>query len=154
MHLVWPDYPSIPVYFADRAQLVLLTCTVACYIAESSISDSAFPYWQKKDRKAKRRHPQLLAELQTLAASVVCLQNVEADFFQTMLKPEMGMLGYEGEHMKLPGKSAAKIGVATFWHTRTFRLLKVAPLNASPARVLQSRRSWTFASLHCSHSTD
>lgn len=41
-----------------------------------------------------------------------------------MLKPELARLGYEGEFHKLPGKSTT-IGVATFWHTRTFRLLKV-----------------------------
>ncbi len=39
-------------------------CIIAAHSAESSITDAMYPYWQKKDRKAKRRHPQLLAELQ------------------------------------------------------------------------------------------
>lgn len=95
-----------------------------CHRAESTLSDSAYPYWQKKDRKAKRWQPQLLAELQTLSASVLCLQNVEKEFFQSTLKPELSRMGYEGEFMKLPGKSTVT-GVATFWHSRTFRLLKV-----------------------------
>jgi CCR4-NOT transcription complex subunit 6 len=99
--------------------------TVATYhiLAESTLADSAYPYWQKKDRKPKRWQQQLLLELRTLAASVLCLQNVDSDLFQSLLKPDLAQLGYEGEFHKLPGKSTT-IGVATFWHTRTFRLLK------------------------------
>ncbi len=40
--------------------------------AESIIADSMYPYWQKKDRKAKRRHTQLLAELQVTRCSLRC----------------------------------------------------------------------------------
>lgn len=54
-------------------------------IAESTLSDSAYPYWQKKDRKPKRWQQQLQVELQTLAASVLCLQNVDGDLFQVHL---------------------------------------------------------------------
>lgn len=43
---------------------------------------------------------------------------------QSVLKPELARLGYEGEFHKLPGKSTS-VGLATFWHSRTFRLLKV-----------------------------
>ena len=50
--------------------------------AESTLSDSAYPYWQKKDRKPKRWQQQLQVELQTLAASMLCLQNVDGDLFQ------------------------------------------------------------------------
>ena len=39
-------------------------CINAPHSAESRITDAMYPYWQKKDRKAKRRQPQLLAELQ------------------------------------------------------------------------------------------
>lgn len=106
----------------------LFTLVSYSILAESTISDSAFPYWQKKERKAKRRHPQLLAELQSLAASVLCLQDVEAEFFQTVLKPELSRMGYEGELMKMPGKGS-HIGNATFWHVRTFRLLKTHKIN-------------------------
>ena len=49
---------------------------------ESTLADSAYPYWQKKDRKPKRWQQQLLLELRTLAASVLCLQNVDGDLFQ------------------------------------------------------------------------
>jgi hypothetical protein len=50
--------------------------------AESTLLESAYPYWQKKDRKPKRWQQQLQVELQTLAASVLCLQNVDGDLFQ------------------------------------------------------------------------
>ena len=64
---------------------------------------------------------------QALSASVVCLQAVEGELYDQFLKPELGKLGYEGAFLKLSGKKDAsvKIGVATFFHSRTFRLLKV-----------------------------
>lgn len=52
------------------------------------------------------------------------LLNAAAGSMQGVLKPELARLGYEGEFHKLPGKSTT-IGVATFWHSRAFRLLKV-----------------------------
>lgn len=53
---------------------------------------------------------------------------MESDLYEQFLKPEMGRLGYEGAFLKLSGKkdAAIKIGVATFFHSRTFRLLKVS----------------------------
>ena len=42
--------------------------------AESTLSDTAFPYWPKKERKLKHRHPVLVAELRALHADVICLQ--------------------------------------------------------------------------------
>jgi mRNA deadenylase 3'-5' endonuclease subunit Ccr4 len=62
-------------------------------IAESTLSDSAYPYWQKKDRKPKRWQQQLLLELRTLAASVLCLQNVDSDLFQVH-GAQLSKLGY------------------------------------------------------------
>lgn len=64
---------------------------------------------------------------QALSASIVCLQAVEGELYDQFLKPELGKLGYEGAFLKLSGKKDAgiKIGVATFFHSRTFRLLKV-----------------------------
>jgi mRNA deadenylase 3'-5' endonuclease subunit Ccr4 len=41
---------------------------------ESTLSDTAFPYWPKKERKLKHRHPVLIAELRALHADVICLQ--------------------------------------------------------------------------------
>ena len=66
--------------------------------------------------------------LQALSASVVCLQEVEGELYDQFLKPEMCKLGYEGSFLRLSKKDAAvKIGVATFFHSCTFRLLKVGP---------------------------
>lgn len=42
--------------------------------AESTLSDKAYPYWPKKERKLKKRHPMLMAELRDLHADVMCLQ--------------------------------------------------------------------------------
>ena len=42
--------------------------------ADSTLADAAYPYWAKKDRKLKKRHPVLMAELRDLHADVICLQ--------------------------------------------------------------------------------
>ena len=55
-------------YHPVLCSLLAVRCT------ESTLSDTAFPYWPKKDRKLKRRHPMLIAELRALHADVICLQ--------------------------------------------------------------------------------
>ena len=50
-------------------------------------------------------------------------QNVEESYYQQSLLPDLRQLGYEGQFVAAPGGGI--IGVATFWATRTFRLLKV-----------------------------
>ena len=52
-----------------------------------------------------------------------CAQNVEAEYFQQSLQPELAPLGYKGKFAATPGGGV--IGVATFWNTGTFKLLKV-----------------------------
>ena len=50
-------------------------------------------------------------------------QNVELEYFQQSLQPDLAPLGYKGQFVAAPGGGA--IGVATFWNTGTFKLLKV-----------------------------
>ena len=50
-------------------------------------------------------------------------QNVESEYFQQSLQPDLAPLGYKGQFVAAPGGGA--IGVATFWSTQTFKLLKV-----------------------------
>lgn len=64
---------------------------------------------------------------QAMAASVVCMQAVGGELYEELLKPEMAKLGYEATMMRLSGKKddPHRVGVATFFHSGTFRLLKV-----------------------------
>lgn len=102
--------------------------TVATYsiLADSEVTDQKFLHWTKNDRKGKMRSALILAEVQAMAASVVCLQAVGGALYEQILKPEMAKLGYEGSMMRLSGKKddAHRQGVATFFHTGTFQLLK------------------------------
>ena len=52
--------------------MVISAVCLSC--VESTLSDDAYPYWPKKERKLKKRHPVLMAELRDLHADVMCLQ--------------------------------------------------------------------------------
>ena len=77
----------------------------------------------------------------------MCLQNVETELYQNMLKPELAKLGYEGE-LKSFSKTT-KIGVATFYHTRTFRLLKVRQSCPHALKRCRGVRLLLFLQTHC-----
>lgn len=104
----------------------LFTFVTYSILSDNAVTDQVFAHWKKKDRKSKARYPQLLAELQAMAASVVCLQAVDGTLYEELLKPEMAKLGYEASMLRLSGKKtdANRTGVATFFHSGTFRLLK------------------------------
>ncbi len=93
------------------------------------------PHPDPLDRENARRDPGLTTTHPCVAprhngpkadAIQTCLQNVESEYFQQALQPDLAPLGYKGQFVAAPGGGA--IGVATFWSTGTFKLLKVRRL--------------------------
>ena len=78
------------------------------------------------------------------------MQNVEAAYYNEHLAPDLRQLGYEGQYVAAPGGGG--IGVATFWSSGTFKLLKVrahAPSAASSLLTLPAPATpGTFGNHH------
>ncbi|XP_076445684.1 uncharacterized protein LOC143283364 isoform X2 [Babylonia areolata] len=67
------------------------------------------------------RHSLLMKELQYLDGDVICLQEVNPDYFNTTLLPAMKGLGYDGLLMRRT-KDAFDEGEATFFKTSVFEM--------------------------------
>ncbi|XP_030845658.1 glucose-repressible alcohol dehydrogenase transcriptional effector-like [Strongylocentrotus purpuratus] len=99
--------------------------TVISYniLAAIHIKPRGYPFCPTGFRETLERHPQLMVELRHHDdADIVCLQEVETDYYHQTLLPELQKLGYHGvHHQKALG---IREGVATFYRSERFRIEK------------------------------
>ncbi|TPX35557.1 hypothetical protein SmJEL517_g02046 [Synchytrium microbalum] len=69
----------------------------------------------------RSRAPKIFAELQYYDADIVCLQEVDAQYWHTLFEPKMRQMGYHGIYKKRTGGKPD--GAALFYKTHKFAIL-------------------------------
>jgi len=91
-------------------------------LADCNVWPDNYPWLTAHKKSMAFRHAPLLVELWYLDADVVCLQEVDPDYFQDTLLPAMKEFGYAGVYVKRVG-AACREGEATLYKTSAFTLL-------------------------------
>ncbi|BFZ09921.1 hypothetical protein BsWGS_12960 [Bradybaena similaris] len=109
--------PSFPVDSMDPA----FCFSVVSYniLADCHMRRGDYSYTQPQLLEQKYRHRLLLKELDYLDGDVVCLQEVNPDYYTQLLQPDMKSRGYEGYFIKRT-KEYWDEGEATFVKTSKF----------------------------------
>eukprot|EP00957_Ditylum_brightwellii_P092326 7029520-Ditylum_brightwellii.AAC.1 len=69
-----------------------------------------------------RRMPMIIAEILSYDADLICLQEVDATIFDTLLRPVLGARGYQGYYSN---KASSQMeGCAMFWSLECFEVAK------------------------------
>ncbi|XP_046583247.1 CCR4-Not complex 3'-5'-exoribonuclease subunit Ccr4-like [Haliotis rubra] len=97
--------------------------SVASYniLAECHQLNGDYSYTEDKYLVQEYRHSLLLRELNFLDADIVCLQEVNPQYYNTILLPALRQSGYEGRFMKRTKESFDE-GEATFVKTNRFSI--------------------------------
>lgn len=99
-------------------------------VASYNVLASAYIHYSRYRRTSKMvldpawRIPALMQRVASLAADVICLQEVEMDTFAA-LKARLGALCYAAEYVRKPGKPD---GCATFYREPGFELIEMRVL--------------------------
>ncbi|KAK7476266.1 hypothetical protein BaRGS_00032459 [Batillaria attramentaria] len=111
--------PAVPALTVDPARLF----SVVSYniLAECARTRNDYSYTAPEFLGQEYRHGLLMKELQYLNGDIVCLQEVNPAYFNTVLLPDMKKLGYDGLMMKRT-KDYYDEGEATFYKTALFEL--------------------------------
>lgn len=91
------------------------------YVTNSRGSQEPFtmyPHVKPDDLKRTRRMPMILAELLAYRADIICLQEVDLTIFDTLLRPVMYAMGYDGFYSNKA--SSQPEGCAMFWSNAVF----------------------------------
>ncbi|XP_050392254.2 mucin-2 [Patella vulgata] len=90
-------------------------------LADCAMKKGDYSYTEEKYLDQTYRHNLLIRELKSLDGDIVCLQEVNPNYFNTLLKPEMEGLGYIGSMHKRCQDSFDE-GEATFYKSSRFSL--------------------------------
>ncbi|XP_029649667.1 mucin-17 [Octopus sinensis] len=83
------------------------------------VQKDRYPAEEKLFLELPARHKRLMAELSYIDADVVCLQEVEPEYYSKTLSPDMQKLGYEGFYKKRVHENYDE-GETTFYKTSRF----------------------------------
>lgn len=99
--------------------------TVASYniLADCHAKRTPYPWLSARHLSMDFRHKRLMQEFRFLDSDVLCLQEVDPDYFKDVLLPAMKGLGFGGVHMKRV-ESHYHEGEATFYRESKFTLLE------------------------------
>lgn len=75
----------------------------------------------KEHLSVEYRHSLLMKEIRFLDSDILCLQEVQTDYFTSTLRPALAELGYDGLHVPRH-TTAYSEGEATFFRTKCFTL--------------------------------
>lgn len=90
-------------------------------LAECNLKEWSYPFCPATHRGTYQRHPQLMVELKFHEdTDVICLQEVETEYFHQLLAPSVQQLGFQGHHFPKVGKEE---GVAIFYKVSSMALL-------------------------------
>ncbi|ESO92200.1 hypothetical protein LOTGIDRAFT_233228 [Lottia gigantea] len=114
---------SNPVDSTRQFSLVSYNILADCHLQRGDYSYTSDQYLNQN-----YRHELLLRELKYLNADVICLQEVNPEYFSAILKPALQSLGYAGDLHKRC-KEYFNEGEATFYKTSRFTMLEQKGLN-------------------------
>ncbi|XP_056150955.1 protein angel homolog 2 isoform X2 [Lampris incognitus] len=121
----WEVFPTCSTGLQPAGRSAAFDFTVLSYniLSQELLQDNAYLYRHCDSRVLPwaYRLPNLLAEIQNYNADILCLQEVQADHFETQLKPVLQALGYQCEYKKRTGRKPD--GCAIIFKTSCFSLL-------------------------------
>jgi len=95
-------------------------------LAELFATKQAYPYCDSWSLSWPYRRAIILQELQQTSGDVICLQEVQADYYEAHILPFMSELGYDGLFLQktrdFTGSYVKVDGCATFWRRSKFTL--------------------------------
>jgi mRNA deadenylase 3'-5' endonuclease subunit Ccr4 len=105
----------------QRRQFRFLTYNILADQNAFSMIDGSpyYPYVSEEILDKRRRLPLVLHEIISYDADIVCLQEVDADVFDSLLLPTFQSLGYQGYYSGKV-KNGTREGCATFWSLKIF----------------------------------
>jgi len=129
--------PNAPPPSSSGSRFTVLTYNLLADLYAKSDGHSHCPAWTMSWQYRKRN---LLRELLTHRADILCLQEVQSDHFQEYLNPELVAAGYTGIYKKktteiFTGNSYAIDGCATFFKKDKFTLVKKYEVEFNKAAV-------------------
>ncbi len=90
------------------------------------------------------RFPNILDELCSYDADIICLQEVEFEAFEYDLLPSLKRVGYDGMMQKNKGKSNTRgYGISTFWKKDKFQLVDEIHRSRATVAFLEGQMSST-----------
>lgn len=91
-------------------------------LAQCHLERNGYSYTEREFLELKYRHDRLMEELQLLDGDIVCLQEVEPEYYSNYLQPAFKSLGYDSLIKKRTDDYFAE-GEATFYKTNRFTLV-------------------------------
>ncbi|XP_033740793.1 muscle M-line assembly protein unc-89-like [Pecten maximus] len=91
-------------------------------LAQCHLERNDYSFTESQYLAESYRHQNLMKEIEYLGADLVCMQEVGPKYFESMLKPAMTRLGYEGV-MKKRTQDYFDEGEATFYRTSRFSVV-------------------------------
>ncbi|XP_060067696.1 ABC transporter F family member 4-like [Ylistrum balloti] len=92
-------------------------------LAQCHLERNDYTFTESQYLTESYRHQNLVKEIEYLGADLVCMQEVGPLYFESLLKPAMSKLGYEGV-MKKRTQEYFNEGEATFYKTSRFSVIE------------------------------
>ncbi|XP_069129852.1 nucleolar and coiled-body phosphoprotein 1-like isoform X2 [Argopecten irradians] len=92
-------------------------------LAQCHLERNDYTFTESQYLAESYRHQNLMKEIEYLGADVVCMQEVGPKYYESMLKPAMNRLGYEGV-IKKRTQDYFDEGEATFYRTSRFTVVE------------------------------
>ena len=117
--------PSMPTIPSNHYSFTIMSYNI---LAQSLIRRSMFSYASSLALKMSHRRKQLTAEIDAVNADIICLQEVDVDWFKSYWNPHMTARGFAGEIMNENGKLH---GIAVFYRQTLFHCIKYETIQYS-----------------------
>jgi mRNA deadenylase 3'-5' endonuclease subunit Ccr4 len=100
------------------------------------VDDKIYSHCKLDDIVKWRRHPLILHEILQYQGDIVCLQEVDRDVFDGLLKPCLTAHGYQGYYSEkgLDDASGVREGCATFWSLDVFESVRLPDMKTHTFR--------------------
>ncbi|XP_041354854.1 muscle M-line assembly protein unc-89-like [Gigantopelta aegis] len=121
-HRTFLPNPSIPLSSTDVShRFSIVSYNILADFNMRKIANT-YDYTEPQFLEQDYRHKLLIDELKYLDSDIVCMQEVNPDYFKNLLEPAMNSLGYQGGMMKRTLDSFNE-GEATFFKINRFSLV-------------------------------
>ena len=94
----------------------------------------------------QRRMPMIIAELLSCKADILCLQEVDLNIYETLLRPVLEANGYQGFFSNKVSSASAQEGCCTFWLMSQFEVAEDDDMRTYPLRTLLAHEQGDLSS--------
>ncbi|KAJ8315192.1 hypothetical protein KUTeg_007342 [Tegillarca granosa] len=114
-----PEFEGKELDLTKQFSVISYNILAQCHLERNN---DGYSYTEREFLELKNRHDRLMEELKSLDGDVVCLQEVEPEYYSNYLQPSFKSLGYDSLFMKRTDDYFAE-GEATFFKTSRFTLV-------------------------------